>query len=230
MAVYGTKQEHLGQWCITTREHAMRNPIALMRTPLTMDDYMNARMIYDPFRLYDCTIESDGGGAMIVVSAERARDFKQRPAYVMAVGQGADSRGGLGHDAPDDNYPTAGFTTIAPHLWKMAGVGPKDIDVAELYDHFSGMAMLTLEDFGFCGKGESGPFTAEGRTKWAGGDLPVNTHGGNLSCMYMPGITQIIEGVQQIRGTSTSQVKDAELCLCTSGPGTFPTSALILRR
>jgi acetyl-CoA acetyltransferase len=231
MHLYGTTHEHLGHQVITTREHAMRNPRALYRTPLTMDDYLNSRMIVDPFRLFDCTLESDGAGAVIVVSAERARDFPHPPAYIMAVSQGEHgSTAAFSHQQPDELYTTAGHSLVAERLYAMAGVGPRDIDVAELYDHFSGMVLLTLEDYGFCGRGESGPFVAEGRTKWAGGELPVNTNGGNLSCMYMPGMTLVIEGVEQVRGTSTAQVENAELCLVTAGPGTFPTSAMILRR
>jgi acetyl-CoA acetyltransferase len=233
MALYGTKPEHLGAQCISQREHAIRNPKALMRSPMTLEDYFASRMICDPFHLFDCCQENDGAGAVIVVPAERARDFKQRPAYIMGVAQGGSAGWGswMGqHNQWDEVYPTAGHGLIAKNLYKMAGVGPKDINVVEFYDHFSGMVLLQLEDYQLCGKGESGPFVAEGHTKWNGGSLPVNTHGGNLSEVYLHATTHIVEGVRQIRGISTSQVKDAELCLVTGGPSPVPSSGMILRR
>jgi acetyl-CoA acetyltransferase len=233
MYEYGTKPEHLGNVAVTTREHARRNPKALMQAPLTLDDYFDSRIIAEPLRLFDCCQENDGAGALIVVSAERAKDLAQRPVYVMAGAQGGHGRWGesiTDQQMPDEIYATAGHTELARNLFEMAGVGPDDIDVAELYDHFSGMVLLQLEDYGFCGRGESGPFVAEGNTRWPDGKLPVNTHGGNLSEVYLHGTTHIIEGVQQLRGTSTAQVENAEIALVTGGPSPVPSSSLILRR
>jgi acetyl-CoA acetyltransferase len=233
MHEYGTSQEQFGALAITQREHALRNPLAMMQKSLTMEDYLASRMITDPFRLFDCTLENDGACALIVTSAERARDLRQPPAYVAAVAQGGPTSWSnplYDHNAAPDVYPTAGHGTIARDLYAAAGAGPDDIDVAQLYDHFSGMVLLQLEDYGFCGRGESGPFVADGGVRWAGGRIPVNTHGGNLSEVNLHGTTHLIEGVRQIRGTSTSQVVDAELCLVTGGPSPTPSSSMILSR
>jgi acetyl-CoA acetyltransferase len=203
-----------------------------MRSELTMDEYLQGRKIADPFRLYDCTLENDGAAAVVITSAARANSCRQPPAYMLASAQG-----GFGswahvlsdHNAPEEIYASAGQADVARRLYQMAGVRPSDIDVAQLYDHFSGMVLLALEDFGFCGKGESGPFVAAGHTQW-GGFIPVNTHGGNLSEANLHGTTHIIEGVRQIRGTSSSQVPEAELCLVTGGPSPVPTSAMLLSK
>ena len=232
MHQFGTTTDHLAAVAMTQREHARRNPKALRRDPMTLDDYYNSRMISDPFRLFDYCNENDGAGCVIVVSAERAKDMKQKPAYIMGVAQGG--AGGWGQSItqqtmPDDIYPTAGHGQLARDLYRMAGVGPDDIDVAELYDHFTGMVLLQLEDYGFCGKGESGPMVAEGGMRWDGGRIPTNTHGGNLSEVYLHATTHIVEGVRQIRGTSTSQVKDAEIALVTGGPSPIPSSSMIIR-
>jgi acetyl-CoA acetyltransferase len=231
MHLYGTTSEHLAHVAMTQREHARRNPKAIRQDPMTMEDYFNARMISDPFRLFDYCNENDGAGALILVSAERARDLKQKPAYVMAVAQGGAGGWGnsIGHQTmPEAIYATAGHGQIASDLYAMAGVGPNDIDVAELYDHFSGMVLLQLEDYGFCDQGESGALAAAGGLRWDTGKIPVNTHGGNLSEVYLHGTTHMIEGVRQIRGTSTAQVEDAELALVTGGPSPIPSSSMIL--
>ncbi len=233
MHEYGTTPLHLAEVAIATRAHATRNPRALRRTPLTVDEHQSARLIADPFRLYDCCQENDGGAVILVTSAERARDLRQRPAYVMAAAQGGDGGWGQGltsQNARADLYATSGHRHLARRLWAMAGVGPEDVDVALLYDHFSGMVILQLEDYGFCGPGEGGSFVASGAIRWPDGRLPVNTHGGNLSEVYLLGLTHVIEGVRQLRGTSTCQVTGAEIALVTAGPSNLPTSALLLRR
>ena len=190
-------------------------------------------MIADPFRLFDCCQENDGGGVILVTSAERARDLEQQPVYIMAGAQGGSSRWGHGltmQNQPEDLYTSAGHKHLADRLYKMAGVAPEDVDVALLYDHFSGLVILQLEDYGFCKPGEGGPFVEDGALSWKGGRLPVNTHGGNLSEVYLLGLTHIAEAVRQLRGESTSQVDGAEIALVTSGPSNLPTSSLILRR
>jgi acetyl-CoA acetyltransferase len=198
---------------------------------MSLDDYFNSRMISDPFRLFDYCNENDGAGAVIVVSAERAKRMKQTPAYIMAVAQGG--AGGWAQSItsqtmPADIYPTAGHGQLARDLYKMAGIGPRDISAAELYDHFTGMVLLQIEDYGFCGKGESGPLAAAGGLRWDGGQIPVNTHGGNLSEVYLHATTHIVEGVRQVRGTSTCQVKDVNHVLVTAGPSPIPSSSMIL--
>jgi acetyl-CoA acetyltransferase len=228
---YGTTEEQLGHLAITQRQHAQRNPNSMMRSELTMDDYMASRMIADPFRLFDCCQENDGGGALVITSLERARDLRQPAVAVLATSQGGTGAWGnplTDHSAPDDVYATAGHGPIAKNLYSRAGVGPDDIKVAQLYDHFTGMVLLQLEDYGLCGKGESGPFVAAGGASWSGGRVAVNTAGGNLSEVNLHGTTHLIEGVRQIRGTSTSQVDGAELCLVTGGPSPLPSSSMIL--
>ena len=170
---------------------------------------------------------------LLVTSPERARDLKARPVYVMAGAQGGDSQWGQGltsQNAPDDLYASAGHAHLAERLYAMAGVGPQDVDVALLYDHFSGLVILQLEDYGFCARGEGGAFVEDGGLLWEGGRLPVNTHGGNLSEVYLLGMTHLAEGVRQLRGESTSQVPDAEIALVTAGPSNLPTSSVLLRR
>ncbi|MBW2233109.1 MAG: thiolase [Deltaproteobacteria bacterium] len=230
---FGTRPEHLAEVAVSTRAHASRNPLALKRGPLTIEDHQQSRMIADPFRLFDCCQENDGGGVILVTSAERARDLEQQPVYIMAGAQGGSSRWGHGltmQNQPEDLYTSAGHKHLADRLYKMAGVAPEDVDVALLYDHFSGLVILQLEDYGFCKPGEGGPFVEDGALSWKGGRLPVNTHGGNLSEVYLLGLTHIAEAVRQLRGESTSQVEGAEIALVTSGPSNLPTSSLILRR
>jgi acetyl-CoA acetyltransferase len=151
----------------------------------------------------------------------------------MAAAMGGASDWGHGltrQDAPDDLYCSAGHAQLAARLWATAGVGPADVDVALLYDHFSGMVVLQLEDYGFCARGEGGAFVLDGSIRWPDGRLPVNTHGGNLSEVYLLGLTHIAEAVRQLRGQSTCQVPDAEIALVTSGPSNLPTSSMLLRR
>ena len=230
---YGTTTRHLAEVAVATRAHAARNPKARRRQPMTIADHQASRLIADPFRLLDCCQESDGAAVIIVTAAERARDLAQPPVFISAGAQGGDSLWGQGltaQNAPDDLYPTAGHAHLARRLYEMAGVGPADIDVALLYDHFSGMVILQLEDYGFCARGEGGAFVEDGGIHWTDGRLPVNTHGGNLSEVYLLGMTHVIEGVRQLRGTSTCQVADAHVALVTAGPSNLPSSSLILRR
>ncbi|MGH7893974.1 MAG: thiolase C-terminal domain-containing protein [Candidatus Binatia bacterium] len=230
---YGTDPLALAEVAVTTRMHARRNPKALMQAPLSIADHQASRMIADPFRLYDCCQENDGAAVLLVTSAERARDCRQRPVYVMAGAQGGDALWGEGlttQNAPEPLYTSAGHAHLARRLYEMAGIGPDAVDVALLYDHFSGMVILQLEDYGFCKPGEGGPFVQSGAIRWPDGRLPVNTHGGNLSEVYLLGMTHAMEGVHQLRGTSTAQVADAEVALVTAGPSNLPTSSLLLRR
>ena len=230
---YGTSPLALAEVAVAQRTNALRNPKALMRSPLTVEDHQRSRLIAAPFRLLDCCQENDGGGVILVTSADRARDLAVRPVYIMAAAMGGASDWGHGltrQDAPDDLYCSAGHAQLAERLYATAGVGPADVDVALLYDHFSGMVVLQLEDYGFCARGEGGAFVLDGSIRWPDGRLPVNTHGGNLSEVYLLGLTHIAEGVRQLRGQSTCQVPDAEIALVTSGPSNLPTSSMLLRR
>lgn len=227
MYEYGTTTRQMGMVAVGCRKHACLNPRAMMYgKPISLEDHQHSRMIVEPFRLLDCCLETDGASAVIVASAERARDLRQRPVYIMGAAQGTGPNPGHNFNRPRLTETPAAY--VAAEVYRMAGVTAADIDVAQLYEHFTGMLLITLEDYGFCRKGEGGPFVEGGRIE-LGGDLPVNTSGGHLSEAYIHGMNLIVEGVRQLRGTSTAQVKDAEVELIASGPG-IPGSALILRR
>ncbi|MGH9021463.1 MAG: thiolase C-terminal domain-containing protein, partial [Acidimicrobiales bacterium] len=231
---FGTTVEQLGAVAVTTRAHAARNPRAVMGTkPMSMEDYFASRPVADPFRLFDCCLETDGACAVVVTTAERARDLRQQSVEIVSSAQG--TLRGFGHgqysnvSMPDDDYASAGARQVAGRLWGRAGIGPEDVDVAQIYDHFTGLVLCSLEDFGFCARGEGGPFAASGALAWPGGAMPMNTHGGSLSEAYVHGLNHVVEGVRQLRGESTCQVTGAETCLVTSAAG-VPTSALVLGR
>lgn len=232
MHLYGTKREHMGAVSISSRANACRMPNTVMRTPITMDDYMSARMISDPFCLFDYCQESDGAAATVTTSAERAKDLRPRPVLIRAAAQGGEGAWGQGTEAlqmPDSYFAASGYRGVGAELYKSAGIGPDDIDVAEIYDHFSGMVLLQLEDLGFCKPGESGPFALEGGIR-LDGQLPVNTHGGSNSHVNLNGMTHVVEAVRQMRGEAVNQVVGAETSLVTGGPSKLPMSALILRK
>jgi acetyl-CoA acetyltransferase len=230
MYEYGATRDHLANIALAFRKHAARNPASTMgHKPMTRDDYMNARWISEPLCLYDNCLETDGALGVVVVSAERARDLKQPPAYVHAFAQGL---------PPQHQTMTNYFTedplrgpawTAARRMWEIADVTPADVKVAQLYDAFSPLIILSLEGYGFCARGEGGPFTDNGQIEWPDGRLPVNTSGGGMSEAYVHGFNLILEGVRQIRGTSTAQVEDADVSLVTSGEG-VPTSAVIFTK
>ena len=235
MHLYGTKREHFAEVAISQRENALKRPTTAIRnTPLTLDDYFNARMISDPLCLFDYTLETDGAVAVITVSAERAKDLKQQPVYIMASAHGGTGRWGPAifryFQAPDDEFASSGHRPVAKRLYEMAGITAADVDVALLYDHFSPMVIMQLEDYGFCPIGEGGPFVAEGNIRYGTGSIPVNTHGGNLSEAYIIGMTHVKEAVEQIRGTAINQVQGAEIALVTGGPASLPVSGTLLRK
>jgi acetyl-CoA acetyltransferase len=230
---YGTTREHFAEVVLSTRANAVRRPTALQREPLTLDDYFNARMISEPLCLLDYCLETDGAVAVVTTSLERARDLRQRPVVVAGSAQGGMGRWGQAirfWQMPDEYFASSGHRGVAKRLYAAAGVGPQDVDVAELYDHFSPMVIMQLEDYGFCPEGQGGPFVAEGNIRWPDGSLPVNTHGGNLSEAYIIGMTHVREAVEQLRGTAVNQVPDAEVALVTGGPAAIPVSGLILVR
>jgi len=227
MALYGTTSRHLAEVAVACRYHASLNPDAVMREPFTIEDHQKSRWIVEPLRLLDCCLISDGGVCLIVTTAERARDLAKPVVPIMGMGQ-AHTTQMLEH--PDWWYVPHQKDAVEA-AYKMAGVGPKDIDVAQLYDNFSMSILLWLEHAGFCERGEAGPFVEGGRVR-LGGELPINTAGGNLSESYMEGWLHIVEGVRQMRGEcGPRQVKDAELCLVTGRGMTLNCSnALVLRR
>jgi acetyl-CoA acetyltransferase len=228
---YGTRREAFAEIAISQRQNALNRPKAIMRDPITLDDYFNARMIADPLCLLDFCLETDGAIAVITTSVDRAKDLKQKPVPVIAAAHGGSRDWGRAFSwfgMPQETFASSGHASVAKHLYERAGVGPEDIDVALLYDHFSPMVLMQLEDYGFCKKGEGGPFVESGAIRYQGGSLPVNTHGGQLSECYIIGMTHIKEGVEQMRGTAINQVDGAELALVTGGPAAMPVSGLIL--
>jgi len=234
MHLYGTTREHFAEVAISTRDNAIKLPSSLRKEPITLDDYFNARMINDPLCLFDYTMESDGAVAVITVSADRAKDLRQHPVLISASAHGATGRWGPAlfryFQIPDDEFPSSGHRAVAKRIYEMAGVGPQDVDVALLYDHFSPMVIMQLEDYGFCPIGEGGQFVGDGNIRYGTGTIPVNTHGGNLSNAYIIGMTHVKEAVEQCRGTAVNQVEGAELALVTGGPAGSPVSGALLRR
>ena len=213
---------------LASYHHAQANPRAVMHgRPLTAEAYDASRWIVEPFRLYDCCMENDGAAALIVVSAERARDLRPRPAYLLGAAQGSEHRNAArAHNAP--LYATSSFTTVAPHLYAMAGVGPGDVDVVQSYENFTGGVLMSLVEHGFFTAKEANDVLVVDNLLAPKGRLPLNTSGGNLAECYMHGLELVIEAARQIRGESTSQVDDAEVSMVISGPMVTPVSSLIL--
>ncbi|MFP6608155.1 MAG: lipid-transfer protein [Myxococcota bacterium] len=229
MHEFGTTSEQLGAVAVAARKHAVANPNALMREPMTIADHQASRLISEPLRKFDCCLETDGALAVVVTSVERARDLRQAPAVVLAAAQGMGPEHTVMTDYHGPHFLQTPSTWAARDLFASAGIAPADVDCAQFYDAFTPLVLLSLEEFGFCKPGESGPMAASGALEWPDGALPSNTSGGGLSEAYVHGFNLVLEGVRQIRGTSTSQVEDAEISLVTSGAG-VPTSALLLCR
>src|SRR5262249_30707742 len=162
-----------------------------------------------------------------------ARALRHPPVRVTASAHGGLGRWGQAitwMNMPDDYFVSSGHRPVANRLWAMAGLGPQDVDVALLYDHFSPMVLMQLEDYGFCGIGEAGPFVEAGNIRWAGGSLPGNTPGGNLSEADLLGMGHVGEGVEQVRGSAVSEVEGAEVALVTGGPASIPTSSVLFTK
>jgi len=217
MHEYGTKPEQLAEISVGVREFAGLNPHAMYRDPITVDDVLGSRMIADPLHKLECCVVSDGGGAFIMTTAERARDLRQPPVYVLGAA------GGATHwnisQMPD--FTVSAGAACGPEAFAQAGVTPQDIDVIQFYDSFTITVLMLLEDMGFCAKGEGGPFVAEGHLR-RGGRLPLNTDGGGLSASHsgMRGIFLIIEAVRQLRGQAgEAQVPNCELALAAGSGG-----------
>lgn len=231
MHLYGTRREAFAEIAISTRMNAMNRPKAIKREELTHEDYFNARMIADPLCLFDFCLETEGAVAVITSTMDRARDLRQKPARVVAAAHGGRREWGRAfawYGMPDPDFASSGHAPIAKRLYERAGIGPADIDVALLYDHFTPMVLMQLEDYGFCERGEGGPFVESGAIRYLGGSIPVNTHGGQLSECYIIGMTHVVEAVEQIRGTAINQVPNAQFALATGGPATLPVSGLVL--
>jgi acetyl-CoA acetyltransferase len=229
MHLYGTKSEDFGAIAVACRTHAQNNPNAVMRgRPITIEDHQNSRMIADPLRLLDCCLETDGGAAVVITSAERARDLKQKPAYIMAGAFGA-GEWNMHRVVKNVEEPDTESTVVAKALFARAGITHKDIDVCFLYDHFTPLVLMAIEELGFCKRGEGGSFVSDGKLLYPHGSLPLNTSGGNLSEGYIHGMENTIEAVRQLRGQAINQVRDAEIAFVASGNG-VPNTAMILHR
>ena len=228
MELYGTTSRQLGEIAVATRRHAALHGNAIMTSPITIEDHQASRMIADPLRLLDCSLESDGAVAVIVSAAERARDLRQRPVWVMGAAEGHPDSPSVISQRPD--LTIFGLAKAAPRAFAMAGVAPADIDVAEIYDCFTFNVLCQIEDLGFCAKGEGGPFV-EGGAIALGGRLPINTHGGLLSQAHMAGLNHVVELVRQLRGEGgATQVTDAEIGLVTGYGDMGDGSLAIMRR
>ena len=211
----GVTSRQFGMVAVTTRAHANRNPRATFYDrPLTLEDHQESRLIVDPFHLFDCCLETDGGGALVLTSAARAGERKGPVALIRAAAQSGPGKG----PAP---------TRTGARLFAQAGIERSDIDVVQIYDHFGPFVIFALEDYGFVERGKGGKLVEEGGIAWDGGRLPVNTSGGHLSEAYLQGMNHLIEGVRQARGESTSQVDNTRFSFVDTGIG---TGAIILER
>ncbi|GIH06247.1 lipid-transfer protein [Rhizocola hellebori] len=224
MHKYGATSEDFGRVAVIDRRHAATNPHAwFYERPITLAEHQASRWITEPLRLLDCCQESDGAVAIVVTSAERARDLPRPPAVITAATQGSGpDQFTMTSYYRDDLSGLPEIGVVARQLWAQSRLSAADVDVAILYDHFTPYVLMQLEELGFCGRGEAPAFVAEER-------VPLNTHGGQLGEAYIHGMNGIAEGVRQIRGTAVNQVADAHHVLVTAGTG-VPTSALILAR
>jgi acetyl-CoA acetyltransferase len=223
MHEYGTTAEQLAEIAVVTRRHAGLNPLAMYREPITVQDVLNSRIIADPLHLLDCCVVSDGGGAVLVTTEERARDLKQTPVFVLGSSE-SHTHANISQ-MPDLTVTAAAMT--APRAFAEAGVTPDDIDMAMIYDSFTITVLLLLEDLGFCKKGEGGAFVQDGRIA-LGGQLPINTDGGGLSSNHpgMRGIFLIIEAVRQLRGQcGPRQVEGAKIAVAHGSGGLLSSQA-----
>ncbi|MCE2390916.1 MAG: lipid-transfer protein, partial [Proteobacteria bacterium] len=207
MHEYGATRDHLANVALAFRKHANRNPAATMyERTLTREQYMEARWISEPLCLYDNCLETDGALAVVITSAERARDLRHPPVYVHSYAQGLPPQ----HQTMTNYFcedPLLGPShACASRLWANAELGPDDVSCAQIYDAFSPLIPLSLEGYGFCERGEGGAFTEDGALEWPDGRLPTNTSGGGMSEAYVHGFNLVLEGVRQMRGESTSQV------------------------
>jgi acetyl-CoA acetyltransferase len=215
MALYGTTNDHFGAIAVAQRAWATKNPMAQMREPMTMEDYHASRWIIEPLHLLDCCLVSNGAVAVVVSPAAMAKDMPQPPAYVIGMGQG---HPGDSFRSGYDWETETGAAIAARTAYAMAGVGPADIDVCELYDCYTYTVLVTLEDYGFCKKGDGGPFVADGKLG-PGGSLPTNTGGGELSGYYMWGMTPLSEAVIQARGHGGERQAPKHDCILVTGNG-----------
>lgn len=224
---HGVQQPALRALSLASYHHAQNNPRAVMHgRPLDEQTYDTSRWIVEPFHLFDCCLENDGAAAMIVVPAERAKDFPHKPVYILSAQSGSHHRAGASvHNTPD--YATSTFKTMAPHLYRESGIKPADVDVLQSYENFTGGVLMSMVEHGFCEPEQCNEFFVPERFCAPSGDLPLNTSGGNLAECYMHGLGLNIEAVRQLWGNSSNQVDNPEVSMCTSGPMVTPVSSSI---
>ena len=226
MHEYGTTKQQLGAVAVAARQWAALNPEAFAREPLSLDEYLKARMVADPFGVRDCCLVTDGAAAVVMTRADRARDLCQRPVYLLGGAQATTHR----EIASMSDLTVTGLADAGPRAYAQAGVSARDIDVVELYDAFTINPILFLEDLGFCKKGEGGPFVEGGRIA-PGGALAVNTNGGGLSCVHpgMYGLFTIVEAARQLAGTAGQrQQPGAKLAIAQGNGGELSHQALLI--
>ena len=231
MHVYGTRPEHFGMQAVAQRFHASRNPDAIMRDEISLDDWAASRPIAEPIRLFDCSLENDGAAAILVTTLDRARDLRQPAVRVLSQVQ---------FGAPI-HMQLCDFFALTPafgerdgcavaggrRLFAQAGITPTDVDVAMIVEPFTVAVPLTLEQYGFCGRGAGGPFIESGATRWPDGALPVNTHGGSNGEAFIHGVNHLPEAVRQLRGSAVNQVANAEVAF-VCGAISDPSGAVLL--
>jgi acetyl-CoA acetyltransferase len=227
MHEHGIGREPLRAIALASYHHAQANPRAVMHgRPLTPEMYDASRWIVEPFRLFDCCLENDGAAALVLVPAERARDLRQKSVYILGVAQGSEHRNAAPvHNAP--LYATSSFTTVAPHLYEMAGVTARDVDVVQSYENFTGGVLMSLVEHQLFTAAEAVETCTLENLVAPKGRLPLNTSGGNLAECYMHGLELQLEAVRQLRGQSSNQVPDADVSMVCAGPMVTPVSSLI---
>ncbi len=224
---HGVNQEALRAISLASYFHAQNNPRAVMHgRPLDEEKYDTSRWIVEPFHLFDCCQENDGAAAMILVSAERAKDFPHKPTYILSAVSGSHYRAGASvHNTPD--YATSTFKTTVPRLYEMAELAPSDVDVSQIYENFTGGVLMSMVEHGFCEPDQCNEFFTKENLIAPNGSMPTNTSGGNLAECYMHGLGLNIEAVRQLRNDSSNQVPNVDVSLVASGPMVTPVSSSI---
>lgn len=225
MKTWGITHEQLASVAVVQREWAAKNPRAMMKEPITVADVLNSRMIAYPFRLLQCCLVTDGGGALILTSADRARDFPRKPVYIMGTGESVETP----MVSQMETFTSRAFKTAGPLAFKEAGIAHEDVDHLMIYDAFAHLPLFGLGDLGFMPYEETGKFIADGNTR-PGGKLPLNTNGGGLSYMHsgMYGMYALQESVRQMRGIAPAQVPNARISVCHGVGGMFAASGTIV--
>jgi acetyl-CoA acetyltransferase len=230
LSQYGATSADFANVTVSARKHAANNPAArFFGRPITVEDHQASRLIVEPLHLLDCCLETDGGVAIVVTSEATARAAESRYVHIGAVasGSGTDQQMMTSYYRPDI-LRFEECEAVANQLWAATGLGPRDIDAAMMYDHFTPMVFAQLESYGFCARGEAKDFTKAGNIE-LGGTLPVNTHGGQLGEAYMHGLNGVIEAVRQLRGVAINQVSNADIVLVSSPPGTAASGMILTK-